>query len=165
MNAPAEQPLHVEAVIGDGLARKAAIVVQRDRFVRPLTTILLIIELALAVMFFVIGPIWAGILLLAVAAIGPLVAYATLGKLTTHLAATGFAPGTQLAVDYLPDQFVLSTGGSSNALDYAEIERLRITRSLAVLRRRNQKVLFLLPVEAVPAPARPLFGDAYRGRA
>jgi hypothetical protein len=161
--APAEPPLHVEAVIGQGLARRAAFIVQRDRFFRPITTTLLAIELAVAVVFFVVGPIWAGVLLAVVGAVGPLAAYLTLPKLSAHLEATGFAPGTALAVDYLPEQFVLSTGGSSNALAYAEIQKLRITRSLAVLRRRGEKVLFLLPVEAVPPQARPLFGPAYRG--
>jgi len=163
MTAPAEPPLHVEAVIAPGLAKRAAFVVQRDRFLRPVTGTLLAVELIVAVVFFVIGPIWVGVLLVLVGAVGPLAAYLTLPKLTAHLTATGFAPGTELAVDYLPDQFVLSTGGASNAMAYSEIQKLRTTRSLAVLRRRGEKVLFVLPVEAVPPGARQLFGSAYRG--
>lgn len=150
-------PVHVEAVIAPGLARKAALVVQRDRFLRPIPSGLLAIEVIVAVVLFFVGPVWVGIVLLVFAAVGPAVAYATVGKLTAHLAATGFAPGTALSVDYDEKNFVLSTGGSSNTLAYADIQRLRTTSSLALLRRRGVKVLFLLPVEAVPPEVRGRF--------
>lgn len=152
-------PVHVEAVIAPGLARKAAMVVQRDRFLRPLPSGLLALEVIVAVVLLFVGPVWVGVLLLILAAIGPAVAFATVGKLTAHLAATGFAPGTALAVDYHDETFVLSTGGSSNTLRYADIQRLRTTSTLALLRRRGEKVLFLLPVEAVPAEVRGRFAS------
>lgn len=156
-SAGAGQRLHVEAVIAPGLARKAAGVVQRDRFLRPIPTGLLVVEVVVAIVLLVLGPPWAGVILLVVAAIGPGVAYATLPKLTAHLAGTGFAPGTELSADYYDQHFVLSTGGSSNTLAYTDFTGLRTTSDLALLRRRGEKVLFLLPVEAVPPEVRDRF--------
>ena len=150
--------MRTDTVVDGTTATHLAWASARYRLTRPAFWIPVLVELALAGVFFAAGhPGWA-VLLLVVALLAPTVLVAQTPYLAGGMARRGYRPGTILSVDWDEDSFTITTPDAAGRHRFAAVTGARQFDDAVVMRIRGARVLLLLPADVVPDTVRPRLG-------
>ena len=150
---PSPHLLHYEHAVTDDTATQVARAAVRYRLTSP--AFLLAIGLGVAVLILCLvadaAPLAAGVGLgILVITVSPLL---RVPRLAAQLRSRGFRPGTTMSVDYLADEFVVTTPDNRATHRYADVRSVRSMAGVAAIRLSRAGVLLVLPAPLVPAEA------------